>query len=49
MARAEFRRTIEARIEEAADRLLIEAAAGPAPPPLPESAVTRLAEIKLRT
>lgn len=37
LPRAEFRRKIEAAIEEATDRLIAEAAAAPNPPPLPET------------
>lgn len=35
MPRAEFRRTIEARIEQACERLIVEALADPLPPPAP--------------
>jgi 1-acyl-sn-glycerol-3-phosphate acyltransferase len=43
--RKEFRRELEARLEAASDRLLREAAAAPDAPPLPPSAVARLAEL----
>jgi 1-acyl-sn-glycerol-3-phosphate acyltransferase len=36
LPRAEFRRRIEAALEEASGRLIAEAAAAPTPPPLPK-------------
>ena len=42
LPRAEFRRRMESAIEEGATRLLVEAAAAPNPPPLPEAAKERL-------
>ena len=49
MPRAEFRRTIESRIEAACDRLIAEAAAATDAPPMPPEAVARLEQIKNRT
>jgi 1-acyl-sn-glycerol-3-phosphate acyltransferase len=43
--RKDFRRELEARLEAAGDRLLQEAASAPDAPPLPETAVKRLAEL----
>jgi 1-acyl-sn-glycerol-3-phosphate acyltransferase len=43
--RKDFRRELEARLEAASDRLLHEAASAPDAPPLPETAVKRLAEL----
>ena len=43
--RKEFRRELEARLEAASDRLLQEAAAAADAPPLPPTAVARLAEL----
>ncbi len=49
MPRAAFRRTIEERIEAASDRLILEAAESPNPPPLPDETRLRLDKIKKRT
>ncbi|MEJ8574905.1 lysophospholipid acyltransferase family protein [Microbaculum marinum] len=45
LPRKEFLARLEATIETASDRLLVEAARAPAPPPLPESARQRLAAL----
>ncbi len=49
LSRSEFRRTVEARIEAACGGLIAEAAAQPAPPPLPDEARLHLDKIKERT
>lgn len=46
LPRKEFLRRLEAEIETASDRLLVEAAEGPNPPPLPEAAQARLQAIR---
>ena len=43
--RTEFHARLVAETEAATDQLLIEAATGPNPPPLPETARRRLAEL----
>ncbi|MBN9265738.1 MAG: 1-acyl-sn-glycerol-3-phosphate acyltransferase [Hyphomicrobium sp.] len=48
LSRKEFRAVLEARLEAASDRLLQEAAAAPDAPPLPPTAVARLAELAHR-
>lgn len=42
LPRAEFRRRLESSIEQATNRLLLEAARSPTPPPIPEEARVRL-------
>lgn len=50
LPRKELRRLLEQRLEAACDRLLVEAAAKPAPPPIPEQAEARLVTLnKIRT
>lgn len=49
MARAAFRTAIQTRIEEACDRLILEAAGSPHPPPMPDTVRLRLDKIKSRT
>jgi 1-acyl-sn-glycerol-3-phosphate acyltransferase len=46
LLRREFRQAIETRIEAACDRLIAEAAASAAPPPLPDEARLRVDKIK---
>ncbi len=48
LPRAEFRRRLEAGMEEASDRLLLEAARSPSPPPLPDEAKDRLRKIGIK-
>jgi 1-acyl-sn-glycerol-3-phosphate acyltransferase len=49
LSRREFRQALEARIEAACDRLIVEAAASAQPPPLPDAARLRLDKIKSGT
>jgi 1-acyl-sn-glycerol-3-phosphate acyltransferase len=49
LPRAEFRRRLEAAIETASDRLLLEAADGPAPPPLGEEARHRVEALRSKS
>jgi 1-acyl-sn-glycerol-3-phosphate acyltransferase len=42
LGRAEFRRTLEERLEAACDRLIVEAALSPTPPPIPPETRARL-------
>ena len=49
MRRAEFRKTVELRIEAACDRLIEEAARSSQPPPLPDETRLRLDKIETRT
>ncbi|MCB1420521.1 MAG: 1-acyl-sn-glycerol-3-phosphate acyltransferase, partial [Notoacmeibacter sp.] len=49
LPREEFRERLIAETEAACDALLVEAATGPNPPPMPETAMTRLKELGIDT
>ena len=49
LPREEFRQRLIAETEAACDALLVEAATGPNPPPMPKTAITRLKELGIET